>query len=290
MAWLRYLLLMYLFYFATYYAFAGPKFEKITKIEAGSFNMGCSIDDNECDPDEGNKGGTAVFVDSFYIQQHEVSVAEYRACVKTTKCIIPYTYQRNKYCNYNAPDRDAHPVNCISWPLAQNYCSVLGGRLPLEAEWEKAARAGTNTRYYWGHKIASCKHAVMDDQKTVGSVTNEFDGCGEDRTWPRGSKKPNQLGLYDMAGGTAEWVYNWFSETAITDLYANNKLYGPTTGSWKVIRGGAWDEQAWAQTNSNRWAKNPTTHSSIYGSNGFRCVFDSKNTPQPMIQKVTNKL
>ena len=67
------------------------------RFEAGNFKMGCSIDDNDCDPDEGKRGGTTVFIDAFYIQQHEVSVAEYRTCVKTTKCATPYTYQRNKY-------------------------------------------------------------------------------------------------------------------------------------------------------------------------------------------------
>lgn len=286
MGWLRYLLLMYLIIFTSYIAFADPMFNVSVKVNAGNFNMGCSIDDTDCDPDEGKTGGTVVYVDTFYIQKHEVSVAEYRACVKTTKCVTPYTYQRNKYCNYDAPSRDDHPVNCINWPQAQNYCSVSGGRLPLEAEWEKAARAGTDTRYPWGYETANCKLAIMNDEITAGSVKDEFDGCGEDRTWPRGSRNPNQFGLYDMTGGTAEWVYNWFSETAIQDLYKQNRLSEPESGHWKVIRGGAWDEQAWAQTSSNRWAKTPTGHSSLYGSNGFRCVFNSKNIPQT----ITNKL
>ena len=118
----------------------------------------------------------------------------------------------------------------------------------------------------------------MDDGVTTGSVNDEFDGCGEDRTWARGSRKPNQYGLYDMAGGVAEWVYNWHSETAIADYYSKGKLNKPDTGRLKVIRGGAWDEQAGAQTSSNRWAKIPTGHRSIYGSNGFRCVYYSKNS------------
>ena len=246
-------------------------------IPAGSFPMGCSFDDDDCDEDEGPKGGTPVSVGDFSIQRHEVSVAEYRLCVTEGRCKKPYTFTRNKYCSYDAPGRDNHPVNCISWPLAQNYCEVQGGRLPLESEWEKAARAGTKTRYPWGYEKASCKHAIMDDEKTTGSIPGEHDGCGKDRTWPRGSRTQNAFGLYDMTGGTAEWVYNWFSQDSIQKYYRNGKLSAPDSGRWRVIRGGAWDEQAWAQTNSNRWAKTPTGHSSIYGSNGFRCVLNSKN-------------
>lgn len=267
------LLFIYCFLLATYSVVADT-----VKVEAGSFMMGCSYDDNNCDTDEGVRGGAAVYVDEFYINRHEVSVLEYKTCVLNGNCKPPYTHQRNKYCNYNAPGRDNHPVNCISWPLAQNYCEVEGGRLPFEAEWEKAARAGVAERYPWGHEIASCKYAIMDDGKTAGSVAGEYDGCGEDRTWPRGSRAANNFGLYDMAGGIAEWVYNWFSETAIADFYHNKQLSKPDNGRWKVIRGGAWDEQAWAQTSSNRWAKPPTGHRSIYGSNGFRCVYNSKNT------------
>ncbi len=252
----------------------------LVSFNGGSFNMGCSFDDDICDPDEGPKGGLKVNVKSFKIARYEVSVKEYRHCVEQGKCFVPYTNNRNKYCNYNAPDRDDHPLNCVNWKLAQNYCEVHGGRLPLEAEWELAARAGVNERYPWGHEKATCKHAIMDDEVTSGSVPNEHDGCGEDKTWPRGQRAANKAGLFDMQGGVAEWVYNWFKEDAIQALYQHGDLSGPESGQWRVIRGGAWDEQAWAQTNSNRWAKSPVKHRSIYGSNGFRCVFDSKNAPE----------
>lgn len=251
--------------------------QSLIKIPAGDFQMGCSFDDKDCDEDEGPRGGVRVFVDEFFINRHEVSVAEYRHCVMSGHCQTPHTFQRNKYCNYDAPGRDQHPINCINWLQAQNYCLRQGGRLPLEAEWEKAARGGSAARFPWGHADATCQQAIMDDNKTRGSVPGEHDGCGEDRTWPRGSRAANRFGLYDMQGGTAEWVYNWFAQDAIQHLYAKGMLSAPDNGRWRVIRGGAWDEQAWAQTSSNRWAKPPSGHRSLYGSNGFRCVFKSRN-------------
>lgn len=267
-----------IFLLSTQFSGADPaKTQGKVNIPEGSFLMGCSFDDDQCDSDEGPKGGLPVYLDQFLIHRHETSVAEYRVCVEAGKCNPPFTFQRNKYCNYDAPGRDDHPVNCVSWPLAQRYCEVQGGMLPLEAEWEKAARANTKTRYPWGVGLATCEYAIMDDGQTAGSVVGEYDGCGEDRTWPRGSRAANGFGLYDMQGGTAEWVFNWYKEDNIQSLYQQGGVLLPKTGEWKVIRGGAWDEQAWAQTNSNRWAKPPVGHRSIYGSNGFRCVFNSKN-------------
>lgn len=245
-------------------------------IPAGSFYMGCSANDRGCDPDEGPAGGVKVFVDQFAIDQYEVSVADYRACVQAGQCTRPKDHQRNKYCNYAAPNRDDHPLNCVDWQQASDFCQWQGGRLAYEAEWEKAARAGTRTRYPWGDADANCRHAIMDDQRTTGSAKDEYDGCGDDHTAPRGSRPPNQYKLYDMHGGIAEWVQNWYQADSHTQLYAKGNLQGPAKGERKVIKGGAWDEQAWALTSSGRWAKPPTGHPSLYGSNGIRCVYSKK--------------
>jgi iron(II)-dependent oxidoreductase len=241
-------------------------------IPAGAFQMGCSTGDAACEKDEGSPGGVKVHVPAFRIDTHEVSVADYRACIARGKCTEPLTHHRNQYCNFNAPGRDAHPVNCVDWGQAQAYCQWKGGRLPWEPEWEKAARAGSTSRYPWGHSVG-CSQAILDDGKTRGSAGDELDGCGEDRTWPAGSRKPNKLGLYDMHGNAGEWTGNWYSPDALTALYARGDLKGPASSMQKVVRGGSWDENAGNLRSSFRNTKAARQGDGIYGSIGFRCAY-----------------
>ena len=245
---------------------------EMVHIPAGKFLMGCTQPASECESDEGPPGGMPVFVPAFNIDPYEVSVADYRACVRSGKCQPPKTHVLNKYCNYDAPGREQYPVNCVDWPDAVNYCTRHGKRLPLEAEWEKAARAGTESPYIWG-AAPTCKQAILNDGKTTGSVPGEKDGCGEDRTWPVGSRAANGFGLYDMLGNVSEWVQNWHHPDALK-LYAQGQLQAPKTGQRKVIRGGAWDEVQVALRSASRYAKTPRSGKSVWGSNGFRCAKD----------------
>ena len=240
-------------------------------IPAGSFQMGCSVKDTLCDKDEGPQGGVEVFVEAFSIDIHETSVSEYRDCVEAGACEKPFDYRRTHYCNYDAPGRDNYPQNCVNWENAKAYCTWRGGRLAYEAEWEKAARGKTNTPYFWGYEPASCKVAVMDPGAD-GEPDTSTDGCYRDLSWPRGSFPPNPYGLYDMIGGTSEWVENWYSTDAYQALYADGKLTEPTAGVHKVIKGGSWDEKHWAHRVSNRFSKPVTGNRDLYGSNGIRCV------------------
>ena len=248
--------------------------ERIT-IPAGTFLMSCSKNDPVCDKDEGPAGGTSVMVTEFNIDKYEVSVNEYRTCLEAGKCSRPKDHARNKYCNFDAKGREQHPVNCLDWDQAQSFCQWQGGRLPFEAEWEKAARAGSTSRYPWGQEV-SCQHAILDDGKTMGSVANEPDGCGEDRTWPRGSRSANQFGLYDMHGNAGEWIHNWYAADAITQLYAKGNLKGPDSGKRKLVRGGSWDENRDNLRSSFRNVKEPVSGDGVYGSIGFRCVYHPK--------------
>lgn len=203
--------------------------ENMVTIPAGSFNMGCSKGDTLCERDE--KPVVKVSVPAFLLDVKEVTVAEYRTCVSSGKCQSPKTHgspkthSRNKYCNYDAPKRDAHPVNCIDWADAQTFCSSQGKRLPREAEWEKAARAGSNTPYAWGRN-ASCQTAIANDGRATGSVRGEMDGCGEDSTWPVASRSPNAWGLYDMHGNAGEWVSNGYAPDALAHYAGGDRLCG----------------------------------------------------------------
>ena len=239
-------------------------------IPAGPFQMGCSTDDPSCDADEGPKGGTTVNIPAFKIDKHEVTVRKYMQCVKAGKCTRPKDHARNKYCNVGAKDRSNHPVNCVDWQEAVDYCNYVGKRLPTEAEWEKAARGTTTSRYPWVEK-ASCRFAILDDKITTGSVKGEGDGCGEDRTWPVGSRSPNSYNLYDMHGNAGEWTSNWYSKDGI-QRYASGDLTGPASGKQRVVRGGSWDEDPPNLRSSFRNVKPPVSGNSIYGSIGFRCA------------------
>ena len=144
-------------------------------------------------------------------------------------------------------------------------------RLPTEPEWERAAQAGSTSRYPWGQEV-SCEHAILDDGVTRGSAGDELDGCGEDRTWPVGSRAANASGLYDMHGNVGEWLHNWCAPDVLAGFYAGRNLRGPESGMWRLVRGVSWDEDPSKLRSSYRNAKPPVSGRAVYGSIGFRCA------------------
>lgn len=243
---------------------------EMVTIPAGPFSMGCSPGDKQCERDESPT--VRVTLPAFQIDTKEVTVTEYRACIDSGKCQLPKTHTRNKYCNFGAPGREQHPVNCIDWADAQQYCAVQGKRLPREAEWEKAARAGSNTPYAFGAS-SNCTLAISNDGKTKGSAKDELDGCGEDHTWPVASRQPNAWGVFDMHGNAGEWVANFYAPDALAQ-YAKGKLDYPAQSKQRVVRGGSWDEKTSNLRSSFRNTKLPVSGDTVYGSIGFRCAKD----------------
>jgi formylglycine-generating enzyme required for sulfatase activity len=145
---------------------------------------------------------------------------------------------------------DEHPVVNLSWNDAVAFCKWLSNkegktyRLPTEAEWEYACRAGTTTRYYNGDDPAMlAKVGNVADATFMAKFPEDKGGIeasdGYVFTSPVGSFKPNAFGLYDMHGNAWEWCQDWFG----SGYYAKSPTddpTGPTTGSYHVDRGGCW--------------------------------------------------
>ncbi len=225
-------------------------------VPAGLFRMGCSGSDSSCAGDE--KPVHEVFLDAFSIDKTEVTVDAYAACVSAGKCSNPTT---GVYCNWEVSGRGDHPINCVDWSQAVAYCAWAGGRLPTEAEWERAAR-GTDGRVYpWGNEKATCQRAVMYDGG---------DGCGKDRTFPVGSKPrgASPSGALDMAGNVWEWVSDRYDSNYYKSSPSRNPR-GPSSGSFRVKRGGSFDYVASLVRAGYRSYDAPSRRG---GYLGFRCA------------------
>ena len=216
---------------------------KLVTIPAGTFLYGCNgIVDLQCPDSE--PAGRRTEIQAFGIDRTEVRVSEYRTCVEAGACRPPGS---GGSCNWDAPGRDEHPVNCVDWDQAAAYCVWVGKRLPTEEEWEKAARGTDGRTYPWGNESASCDVAVMSVDGGAG--------CGASSTAPVGSREGGRspYGLFDMAGNVLEWTVT---------------LHESGTGM-RVLRGGSWLNGARSMRSSHREGATPTLrHEAI----GFRCA------------------
>ncbi|MBW2735162.1 MAG: SUMF1/EgtB/PvdO family nonheme iron enzyme [Deltaproteobacteria bacterium] len=223
-------------------------------VPAGNFMRGSNFGNKNEKPQR------SIYLDAFYIDKHEVTVRQYRKCVRDGSCSRP---DIKRHCNWGKSGRDNHPINCVNWKQAKNYCSWVGNRLPTEAEWEKAARGTDGRKYPWGEAKATCTRAVMSE----GGVSL---GCGKSRTWAVGSKSPagdSPYGAQDMAGNVWEWVRDGYAK----DYYAvspSRNPKGPSSRKYRVLRGGSWSYIANYLGAAYRYGFDPTSRSYV---TGFRC-------------------
>ena len=148
-----------------------------------------------------------VRVPSFMILRTEVTVAQYEKCVRAGACRATASHPR---CNASAPGKENHPVNCVNFLKAVDFCRWVGGRLPSEAEWEYAASSGGNVGPYpWGKDAPTCENAVIDD--------GSRDCLPKHETRPVCSTQSGNTkhGLCDMAGNIWEWVEDWYHDSFI---------------------------------------------------------------------------
>jgi len=203
-------------------------------ISAGSFMMGCSPGDGQCFGDENPRH--SVNVNGFQIMETEVTQDLYRKGIG------------NNPSNFSSCGNDC-PVEQVSWNEAKEFCKKVGGRLPTEAEWEYAARAGTETKYYCG-----------DNEGCLGNIAWYDENSGK-KTHPVKQKQPNAWGLYDMLGHVWEWG---------EDCYSKGYNESPDC-SLRVLRGGSWYSDARYARVSHRNRFLPDNRDSDIG---FRCVRD----------------
>ncbi len=205
-------------------------------IPAGTFQMGS--DDGE----EDEQPMHMVYLDAYWIDQTEVTNHQYAQCVAAGVCTVPKkpdAYYRTS--NYGNPEFSKYPVVNVSWEQAQSYCKWAGGRLPTEAEWEKAARGTDGRKYPWGNEF-NCKMGNFDDEiKDNSNVVPGGPNCDgyQDMApvgiYPQGA---SPYGALDMAGNVWEWTadwYGWYPE----DKEARNPT-GPESGDHRTVRGGSW--------------------------------------------------
>jgi formylglycine-generating enzyme required for sulfatase activity len=242
-------------------------------IPAGSFEMGSKQGRDD------EKPVHTVWIDSFLMDKYEVTQAEYEKLGKIEAFSNPSTFKGADL-----------PVNQVKWLQAANFCNARskleelkpcynddgecdfeadGYRLPTEAEWEYACRAGTATNYSFG-----------SDVRKLGDAGWFADNSGK-KTHPVGQKKPNPWGLFDMHGNVAEWCHDAFDK----DYYKNNADKNPRgpepkEGKLWVVRGGSWKSAAETLRSSYRLGEDPGFADACLAPDaiGFRCV---RKAPKP---------
>jgi len=191
---------------------------ELVLVPAGRFRMGSPAKEKDRSEDEAQHW--VVITRPFYMGKHEVTQEVWEQVMGTN----PSNFKGAK-----------NPVESVTWDDSQEFLKKLNGlgkeqgqfRLPTEAEWEWACRAGTRTRYCSG----DADEALADYAW--------FDANSGNTVHPVGTRKPNAWGLHDLYGNVWEWCGDWYGE----DYYANGPRYdptGPATGSVRVVRGGAW--------------------------------------------------
>ena len=227
---------------------------KLVLIPAGKFLMGSPATEKGRWRDDGPQHEVTL-TKPFYMGACELTQEQYEQIVGTNPSF------------YNGK---TNPVELVSWEEATAFCKKLSAktgkrvRLPTEAEWEYACRAGSSTPFHMGETV-STSDANYDGDSTYGSGRK---GVYRGKTVSVGSFKPNAFGLYDMHGNVWEWCQDWYGESYYGSS-AKTDPKGPSSGRYRVLRGGAWYSNPALCRSANRYRYSPDVRNSYYG---FRVV------------------
>jgi formylglycine-generating enzyme required for sulfatase activity len=231
-------------------------------IPAGEFIMGS---DSRTDPYfwGAEEPVHTVYLETFYIHQTEVTNGTYAQCVAEKICPLPkQTRSRTRSAYYGNPVFDDYPVIHVTYGAASSYCRWAGGRLPTEAEWEKAARGVDGRLFPWGDQVPTTEKANYQasrhsDTVAVGSY---LEGA-------------SPYGVLDMGGNVWEWVFDWFDPVYYRISPVENPQ-GPLNGERRIMRGGSWYNPIDGIRTVGRASTRPAQGLETLG---FRCAFDVGN-------------
>jgi formylglycine-generating enzyme required for sulfatase activity len=256
--------------------YAGLNLEMIW-IPGGTFQMGSRLSAEAVAKDCGGEAKDfadehpwhAVELDGFWLGKFEVTNAQFRRFAPN--------HSSGEYWGHRM-DGDKQPVVKVTWDDARAFCAWLSlgtgrsYRLPTEAQWEYACRAGSETERHWGDDEAAMgsyanaadrtMRQTFKDQDAIGPIPKIMDGHAV--TAPVGSFKPNAFGLHDMLGNVWEWCQDWYAKDYYQTSLRRNPT-GPTSGEWRVVRGGSWVNDPKGLRSADRYAVPPAHRDSGLG-------------------------
>jgi formylglycine-generating enzyme required for sulfatase activity len=242
---------------------------KLALLPKGTFKMGSPPNEAERDSSDEGPVHEVEITQPFYMGVHEVTQAQYKQVMGSNPSYFSATGGGKD--KVKGMDTTNFPVELVTYDNARSFCEKLSAlpaekaagrtyRLPTEAEWEYACRAGTSTPFNVGDSFSSTQ-ANFDGNFFYGKGAR---GPSLQRTTAVGSYRPNGFGLYDMHGNVAEWVADFYDRS----YYANSPRadpQGPNTGSNRLVRGGGWSSQPKPCRSAYRSPANPTPGTNFIG-------------------------
>jgi formylglycine-generating enzyme required for sulfatase activity len=208
----------------------------------------------------------AVTLDGFWLDQTEVSNAQYQRCVEADICEQPFTCKKGQP-TFGDPAKSDQPVVCVSWHDANAYCQWVGASLPSEAQWEYAYRGEAGSIFPWGDAFEgdklnycdiNCAESHADSRNDDGyAMSSPVDAFPTDSSW---------AGVQGMSGNVSEWVGDWLGDYS---SQADTNPSGPETGSEKMVKGCSWFFHPTYCRGAVRASISPDTRFDFVG---FRCA------------------